>query len=497
MAKSIYLEDLRAAIEEADNIQRILKEKKGPKGLHLFDFLSEITNPQTNCKIVIGQEARKCLLRVARLALKRDKDLKRRVAVSTMLKATSEQLAIFLTDGVEPLNSAAAEKIVAGAVASVRSSLAKEMTHYFPCIISRESSRYYFAVGPVMFFKTEFFLIDKKEKFDLHLQNVKHHWRKGAAKPSPFESSIKDKTKLLWPSLRVKKQAEEFVQDAKDYLAKYRWVASVKVGEFDKQRSAEVAQLCVETALNIARLFIGASHAEKFRIGGQFRKEQRGLSLTEDESGKLTISHSTESEEAQLGPNWIEKTLEGRAKYWVELAGSLIEALRSGRELPILYYRYVIALWWYGEAVSEPHNHAKIVRYATAMEAFLGSPIKKGPDGAEIESLSTQLARRAAFLCARGGASEISLWQTEVKAFYNVRSRLVHGDYAPFDPDLDKYVGMGERLVGRVLIEGLAWTSFLANRDHSMSITRISKYFDRVLPRCPLTEANPDEQIEL
>jgi hypothetical protein len=489
MAKSLYLEDFKAAIAEIRSLRKP-PETKGPKALHLLDLFSEIENPRTGRKVLIGQAARDSLSRIAQRALKQHEDLKDRVKESRVLAAIAEQLAIFLTEHDEPIDAKTADTMVAAAISVARETILKEMTHYIPCILSWESSRHYFVIGPVTFYQTKFFMIHLKEKFDSHLKSVHHLWAKGASATSPFEHLIKEKSDLNWPARRVKRHAEEFVQQAKSYLEGYRWIAEIKVKDFGEERSYEVAQLCVETALNILRLFIGADRAEKFRIGGTFRKERKGLRLSQYESGELYISHSSESEDEMLGPNWIENSIEGEAKPWVERAASLINGLRIGQRLPILYRRFIISLWWYGEAVSEPHNHAKIVRYATALEAFLGTPIARNADGAETDRLSDQVARRAGALCAHNEVEQLEKWKKDVKRFYNVRSRLVHGEYAPFDRKLANYVREGERLARQVLIEGLAWTLFLAQRDHTMNIAKISKYFDRVLPKCPLPEAD-------
>jgi hypothetical protein len=470
--------DFRLVLADARRADEKIRTE-GLRALSFIDALSELRDPDTNRSMHIGKDGRTAFWRVVRRVLKAHADLKLRVSEESMQRALARHFVNNLATTNVTLTKALTREIIQAAISDTRAQLIAKVKYTFPCVLAHDAHRDAFAIGPIKFFKRDLFLVEHKQKIEAAKAGRKASWRASSLQPSPFDAPLQRKDER-WPALRIERIVNKKFTRVEEYFKKYRWVASVELARFDDKRSREVAQLCIETALNILRLFIGASHAEKFRIGGGYQLEEESVVAVETDEGSLDFWHSWTKANANIGDRWIELRLEGEAEPWVQMAGSLINGMLSGEEMPLIYRRYVIALWWYGEAVSEPHRHAKIVRYATALEAMLGTPPKTTTPADSPEKITERLARRGASLVAGEDQPDFRAWYQDLKQFYRMRSRLVHGEYAPFDKKIDAYADLGERLASRVLIEGLAWTLRLARRDYKMGIDELTHCFDNM-----------------
>jgi hypothetical protein len=448
------LSDFVVAVSEARAAMGLVRGK-GLSALSLQTVLRHQVPHPNGGFLYIGPVAADALMRVAKRALVSYPELVARAHSVALDRAIFREFGKYLADECEALTSELASRIVNDAVSSVRASLEASVTHFLPCVLSQASTLSRFEVGPVVF-QTAATFFDEAER-----QPDKSDWKEG------------------W-------------EEAKAVILSHGWVASVVVEHFDKERSSEIAADCIETALNIIRLFVGGHHAGRFRLGGGYRLAERGARIVRKSNGHLSPELSRKRESASLPESWVEQCLGGEAKSLVSLAGNLINGLRSGEKIPALYRRLLVALWWYGEGVAEPHDHAKAVRFAIAMEAFLGTPAN--PDArcvtcGKVEGIVEQVARRAGHLCGYGSPEVAAKWVREVRDFYNARSRLVHGDWAPYDAKVRKFALMGERLCRSVLLEGLSWSHYVALQDLRVPPSEIGRYFDEVLPKWSPKEA--------
>jgi len=479
--KNPDLSDFQIVIDEIFRLHTLINKREF-KRLDKYDVFWDIKDPRNGRRVLIGQKGRQAFCDVAKRTLKQDVHLRKRVSEGVVLQAISEEFAREILGNGESLSPALAKDIVANALAVARGRLDKQVCHFIPCVLAYHSSKDQFNIGPVSFQTTASFIAERARQFDEETQRTIQLWAKGAAKHSGTFRN-------LWPVLHLKKEAAAFTESAIKILKSYKWIATVQLQDFEETVGRDVANSCVETALNIARLFIGGEHAEQFRIGGGLRLERDSVRLSENHAGEISITLSHTSEDAQLGKDWVNGRFGGEAEQWVQLAGSLIRKLQSGFDIPILYRRYIIALWWYGEGVSEPHDHAKVVRFATAIEAYLATPIEKDDAGKPVESIMDQLSRRACNLLEDNASDEGREICREIKKFYDIRSRLVHGEYAPFDKTAATFAFKGERLVRKILIEGLSWTSWLASQNYNMTVKEIGEHFDSVLPKVKISKS--------
>lgn len=442
--------------------------------------LSEVTRdalyslPRTDGRgsLLIGRKGAEALSRVAQTALRSDPFLRKRVGAAVVRREIERRYARHICSGHE-IDDAVAQKIVTNTLECVRRKKIKTLTHILPCVLSHDTSEDSFLLGPVRFVTIAKLLREYDDKLKQHSTASKRRYKRQERERLRAKRPRLIGEEPPWPLIELERSSQLLEQEARAYLQTYKWAAVVRVPDFDLETSRQVARLCVETALNFLRLFIGAAHADDFRLGGGFRLEQKRVQLHEDEGGEISISWSRDAGDAVIDKDWVSKIFSGERGAWLRAGGTLIPWLQAVDEVPLIYRRLLDALWWYGEAVSEPLAHAKVIRYCAALEAFLGTR----PD-----DVAHQIALRTAYLCSDDALVEGLGLYREVKRLYSVRSALVHGGLSPSHSRVVPAVYLGERICRDVLIEGLAWTMWLAHQDWKMDLRQLDQHFEHSLP---------------
>jgi hypothetical protein len=174
--------------------------------------------------------------------------------------------------------------------------------------------------------------------------------------------------------------------------------------------------------------------------------------------------------------------LEGERGAWFASLGSLIHVFLDGKPIPLLYQRFLNAMWWYSEAMTSPMPYIKVVALSNALEAFLSTTEKSdyiAKDDKMASGISAQIAERVALLIKAHGDYD---WKEKTKAFYSARSDLVHGNVPIFDSDVNKQVGIGFRIVQLTLLEGIGWTMYCAHKKPT-NLKMIHDLFENDLPK--------------
>ncbi len=442
-----------------------------------LDHLHFLPHPNGMGHLILGREGVRLFSRLTRRAVQNDEFLRFRASTQTVGEAIKWQFSHQILKPKKKLTPALADRIIGRACKHVRTKKLETKTHFLPCVLAQESGRDEFWIGPVRFQTTELFFSENEQRLTDFTQSVETRYTEN-------EKSILlgEHSRLLppkdgsWPKIEIKESAQFFENSLREYLSTYRWIASTKLEGFDNHMGDRITRLSIETALNILRLFIGAYHADHFRIGGDFRIEKKEVRVAVKENDRISISVSSRSEEATLGNGWLNILFSGdSSEQWLRTAGSLIPYIQAGKDLPLLYQRLIDALWWYGEAVSEPLPNAKVTRYANALEVFLGT---------SSMDIAHQISVRIAYLCADDVVSDSAEWFDKAKRFYDARSRLVHGRLSPMHPDIDDFVSLGERITSKTLKAGLDWTLRLSLINHQMNEREIEQRFREDLPLC-------------
>ncbi|MCF1491799.1 hypothetical protein GOZ83_13675 [Agrobacterium vitis] len=213
-----------------------------------------------------------------------------------------------------------------------------------------------------------------------------------------------------------------FLEDWEFYIDRYDHFITVEMKGFEVDLAWESAREAAEFCLNMIRLVFGYYHTRNIKLSGGYIWDQAATKLMIQENGRASFSSSSGPWGSHLDDNWTD-VFTDRLGFMSGTIASLCALLASGEYAgtPILerqrYAHQLIA-----EAYCEPHDHIRLVRLVSALEAL-----------AMLEK--TEKKQSLALSCAQAGgwadpsaANEI---YEAVMAAYAVRNRIVHGDGAP------------------------------------------------------------------
>lgn len=460
--KSQHYEDFLFIMKEIVNFQKHFQDENGLE--NSMDVFYSLPHPSGQGQMLIGRAANARFRDISTRALKSNRNLKDRIHVEVLESAIKHFFQKDICTEYKALTQSSADKIVSKAIKYVQNYKLSTRTHYFPCILPLDRNRCSFWIGPVHFLQTDKFLESKQSDFEIYENEVREKFIS-----KEIECLKRDLTKK--EVKKIDEASKVFVRTLKDYYSNYPWLMALKVKDFERVKSKEVSRLGAQTALNIIRLFFPDGHAEKIQIAGRPKWEWENSELTETPDGKIDISLQRRFKFGDE-TGWVEKYAEGEGGQWFSMAGSLIPFLISGEPVPLLYQRYINALWWYGEAFSIDVPYLKVTSLANALESLLAT--KK-------DNISEQVSIRACHLMKIAEPKES--WELRIKKFYDMRSALVHGRIAAFDPQVSSQIRYGEIITKRVLLEGMSWTRYLADRKAFNNIDDIHSIFEKELER--------------
>ncbi|MBK9131263.1 MAG: hypothetical protein IPM20_06445 [Gammaproteobacteria bacterium] len=427
------------------------------------DGLYFLQSPDGAGHFLIGYAAKKRFSAIAGRILNANPSIKDR-ASKKLVVSTAEH--IFYEEIIKrgrSLTASLSDKMVSRVVKHIEKNKLRTITQFFPCIFPTDKDSGRFNIGPVRFTKTSILLEEREAQFKEYIKkSQKNYIERAKLSGKTLDQEQKEKNR---------KFVKIFPRELRDYYSNYPWIASIEMANFDETRSREVASICVQAALNVIRLYFPSDRIKIYMASGSAFESKPAAMVEENGSIDIVLSRPGLLRESA---GWI-ATLEQKENYWLKLAGALIPFLSSAAPVPLLYQRYINALWWYGEAMVSKPPYLRIISLSNALEAFLCTS-SRGKD--IVKQIS---ARANAFL--QYGETDID-WVKETKEFYDLRSDLVHGRIPAFDKKVQQKIERGIEIVQRVLIDGLIWTKYLDSQEGCRdSLPRIHEEFESNLVR--------------
>lgn len=422
------------------------------------DALYSLPHPSGSGLIIIGHAGKKGFYKIAERLFKSYPQIEERATAESLVAAIEYIFCEEILKRRKPLTASLADKMTASAIKHIQAKKLKTVTHYFPCILPDDTETEEFSVGSVTFQRTKKLLEVKENKLASYTKDVEERYLQEGSKKKGFNDAEKEK---------IVKFSKSYVEELHEYYKKYPWVARVEIENFETVRSKEAASLCVNSALNIIRLFLPPTHAEDIYLCGSLSYEPKTASMSE-ENESIDISWSRGAV-FLTHEGWVRKCLGGEGERWITLAGCLIPFLVSGEPIPPLYQRYLNALWWYGEALLTTVPYLKIIALSNALEAFLSTTEKNG-------KIVSQVSTRAQKFLTINTPHEN--WGQKISKFYDMRSALVHGRTAAFDRKVSKQISIGIMMTRDILMQGLSWTEYAFYKGCRNDMKKLDQLFE-------------------
>jgi hypothetical protein len=418
---------------------------------HKNDAWFSLPHPKNRGHLLMGETAGHRLYNLASRHLATTPNFNNDFEINSFIDAVKEEFVLrFLKNGEKEISQRTIDKMLSAAIKRAKKSH-KALTHYIPCVVVSSEEPEAFRVGPVLFHRMERFLEDHKEAFEISRQQIrKDHIRRCQ---EAIDSGGPAET-IATPDIS-EGIANRLVMETMEYFQQFKWIAIVSIPECDVKISRKRAERTIEAALDVLKLFFARLHGQGLRQGHSVGVRHKIANLTAEADGKLNFSYGWRTQDTPTGKDWtnVLKTPDGAFK----AAASALNACLHPQSSSHLIDRYLDAMAWYGQAVSEPQTSVRIVKYVAALERL--TITKKLEEG-----LANAVIRRTALLTSDDATVNYESASKDAGTVYDCRSRLMHGSVSPFDRELDDIVPIAEKITRFALFNSLRLFTELANK---------------------------------
>jgi hypothetical protein len=351
------------------------------------------------------------------------------------------------------LNKKTTDKIVGKALAKLKKDR-KTITHFVPCEFLYRKKPELFQIGPVIFRTSENFFAKFGERIEANRQSeqdrVRELWRKN---PDEYKFGPEGPRVTYDDVLNAEsKLANKF----EDFYKELGWVAEVQVPTSLPEVSFRKANLAIEAALDVLKLLLGEQSGKQFRIGYDkgHRPESSMMSINED--NEIELSWKIGGYGSVSWDSWYEDITKDNALD-LKLAGTaLTYFLRPTGNYPLVE-KWLGALHWYGQGVTETSNSARIVKFVAALEQV--TVAKKS----HLTDITDTVTTRTKFLCYESiPKAERDFAFAQIDRLYRLRSELLHGQISPNDKKVEEVAKAAGRITQQAIATALhfyAWVS--------------------------------------
>ncbi len=457
--KQQNLEDIRFIYEK---VTWYLNQKPEDLILHFqnhdMDIFNDIKNQQGKI-FICGHKSIEKFYNIAKRKLASEPDKNNKTNLNEFVEKLKTEFLTKFIENTEDITQQNIDRMISAAYKSTSREF-EQLTHYIPCTIFFSTSIESFAIGSIEFFHKRKFELLYGDEINKLRAEIKEEHRKIC------ESAISNGFPADNIATEEQSQhlADELVDGLKSWFGNYDSVAVVTIPKCNKKVSYDKAVWAIRTALNILKLLFGSYYTDEIRTGNDGGVFLESARLTRKENGKFDISLLGASNGNVAGDKWLDCLKSDNWAYYFILASNTLDLSLSFDNSYPLCSRFIDALSWYGDAVSEQSYAAKIVKYVTAIERLVGTGEEKGRGVTEI------VTTRASIIYSIATEESFDISKEKVSKIYTCRSDLVHGSKSPFDDSCIDFAYKAEEISRMVLLIGLDYFSLWG--IDSMDITQ-------------------------
>ncbi len=363
------------------------------------DAMAHLPHPSGKGSLLCGIEAIRRLEQLSNVAI-RNSDALGTLTIDRVYQALRTLIVHRFIRDQRPLNVQQVQKALAAAVREAKRAR-YDATHFIPCRLASTSEPDQFSIGPVVFRSRAAFFARIRPQVDALAERGKA-------------------TETI--------ETNDWVR-IESYYGAFDWIGEVRIRNCDPDISEERARQAVTAAIDILQVVFGASYTERMAVGGPTMANDRRVHMQLGRDDELQLSWSWRATSPVALPDLRDLLANSEVAFLLGSGGQAIEAIIDPALDRPISRRLVDAASWYGQAVREEFDAARIVKAVTALERLLMTE-----DVADIAS--TLSARGAALAWRPTSRFDFDEWKGRLKKAYGLRSQLVHGSLSPFDQEV-------------------------------------------------------------
>lgn len=325
------------------------------------------------------------------------------------------------------------------------------VTHYLPCVIMTKGKPPEFRVGPVRFIATEKFFADYQSKIEADHKAANERQRQELEQMILEGKYTADRKMSDEESARYEQMVLNWIYE---YYRDFVWIAEVGIPACDAKISRERAEITVQAALDVLKLFFGHAEGRDFRLAHDRGRPEKTADLTRGSDGAFCYLIHQSGEGAHVEKGWYDHIAQ-RMGWALEAAGSALEGYLKPDVISDHRDRWLGALNWYGQAVSERLPSAQLIKYVAALERLtVTEETETDKDKVKVTDVVT---RRTALLSVESyDAAVLSDAWKDARKLYGWRSDLMHGRSSPLKKEFFSVIPLAHRRVQQALFGALA-----------------------------------------
>jgi hypothetical protein len=289
-------------------------------------------------EIPLSREANKRLVQIVRRGLE---DLGPSAHIHRMEKVVEElkrEYSSLLFNGFVPAPEDAHD-LFTSAVRKLEQGY-RELTYFVPCAVVAERNYPAFDIGPVRFVLRERFFAENETALDKAIAEFNL--------PQVSET----------PKAR-----------SRSFYSGFHWIASITVPACDPEISKSRARAAIQKSLDAFKLAVGSERARHVKQAYDLTLPSDFAELVSPSPGEFHLSFGWKGQDAITNDQWYDQLKAGPA--WPLIQSVLLSHWEKWGELDEIDLRFLDALAWHSDAISEPDPGARIIKFWTSIERSL------------------------------------------------------------------------------------------------------------------------------
>lgn len=431
-----------------------------------MDGLCSLNHPERGM-MICGLDANNRFYQIARRWLASQNSEKAKTHLEDLVKALKDCYVQKFLVKEDEMDESNVQQMFSRAYKSIMKKR-QSLTHFIPCVLFSDKEPQSFHVGPVEFLRKEEFRLRYHDQVEASRERIKvQHQERVKAKVD--EGTIRKENAM------TESDSADFsnrmVDNVIDFYYDYNWIAVTSVGPCDNSISHQKALRVVNGALNVLKLLFGRHHTNRIRVAYSVGVAKRSATLTQCDDDKLMVSSSFGGgDDNSLGDGWLE-ILTQQCKYHFEQASKALSLSMDFECNVYLAPRFMDALRWYGDAVTESDPAYQIVKYISALERLTGTGVD------ESRGVTDIVTTRTAMLYSDTGKMAYESAIKQIKELYGLRSDLLHGSISPFDSKISSFTEKAHDVVQNTLLMGLSFYELIGLDREDMNETKLGLAF--------------------